>query len=213
LSSPALVGAEECLLAMPAAHPLAARDAVAPHVLAAHTVVMFPRDRTPAVWDFLAGALGVAAAPGRLHVLPVNGQEAMVQTALALGAVCPVSAGLAGRLAADHANLVLRPLDPPVRAALHLAWRHPPPAAVHALAETASGRASRPGTNDRVVGLQVGGRRRCVDEPQEAAVPSVRGSGSTKVTYWTGSGRPARRTGAGAPNVNVLVCGPLSRRG
>ncbi len=32
------------------------------------------------------------------------------------------------------------PLDPPVAVPLHLAWRHPAPAAVHALAETAAGR-------------------------------------------------------------------------
>jgi DNA-binding transcriptional LysR family regulator len=64
----------------------------------------------------------------------------MVETALRLGAVCPVSAGLARRLLVGRPGAVVRPLDPPVAVPLHLAWRHPAPAAVHALAETAAGR-------------------------------------------------------------------------
>jgi hypothetical protein len=131
------VGAEECLLAMPAPHPLARGDAVARSALAGHTVVMFPRAPTPAVWDAVAGALGLAGAAERVNVLPVNGQDAMVETALALGAVCPVSAGLAAGLTAGRPSAVVRRLEPRVHIALHLAWRHPAAAAVHVLAETA----------------------------------------------------------------------------
>jgi len=68
-------------------------------------------------------------------------EGAVVQTALALGAVCPVSAGLAAGLTAGRPLAVVRPLWPPVTVPLHLAWRHPAPPGVHVLAETAAGRA------------------------------------------------------------------------
>jgi len=140
---------EECVLAMPPTHPLARADTVARGALAGHKVVMFPRDPTPAVWDAIAGALGVGGIPEKVHVLPVNGQEAMVETALALGAVCPVSARLAPALTAGRPLAVVRRLEPLVCVPLHLAWRHPASPAVHVLAGTAAGRAEPDGSVSR----------------------------------------------------------------
>lgn len=133
------VGGEECVLAMPAAHPLARFDPVPRSLVARHAIVMFPRDPVPTVWDLLVDQLGFGASNERLHVLPLNGQDSLVERALELGALCPVSRSLLPQLTVRQQDLAMRPLDPPLTVPLHLTWRHPAPAAVHALAAIAHG--------------------------------------------------------------------------
>jgi hypothetical protein len=107
-------------------------------------MVMFPRDPVPAVWDLLVEHLGFGARREQLEVLPLNGQDSMVEHALELGAVCPVSRSLLTSLTAPHQQIAARPLDPPLTVPLHLAWRHPASAGVHALAEITQGMARQP---------------------------------------------------------------------
>lgn len=132
------VAVERCALVLPAADPLASGPVVARTQLRDRTVVMFPRETVPATWDLIAGALGLTEASERLHVLPVNGQQAMVDAVRELGAVCPISESLAPRLTGGVDGVQVRPLDPPVSVPLHLAWRYPGQPAVHALAALAA---------------------------------------------------------------------------
>lgn len=139
------VAVEQCVLVMPAGDPLAAGDVVARSSLQGRTVVMFPRETVPGTWDLIAGALGLTDAPERMHVLPVNGQRAMVDAALELGAVCPVSESLVPGLTRSRGGVEVRPLDPPLTVPLHLAWRYPGPPAIHALAALAGAGSERTG--------------------------------------------------------------------
>ena len=87
---------------------------------------MFVRDAAPAVWDHLVHRLrpggGGGAAPVRQT--PVSGQAEMAEAVLRGVGLCPVSETLAERIL--RPGLVLRPLDPPLRIPLLLAWRPPP---------------------------------------------------------------------------------------
>lgn len=125
------IGEDECVVAMPAGHELASLSSIPRGDVAQREVVMFAREHVPAVWDLIAGALDLDR--DRLHELPVNGQETMLDVAMRLGAICPVSSGLVPRLSAGRSGVEVRRLDPPLAIPLHLAWRSPPQPAVHAL--------------------------------------------------------------------------------
>ncbi len=133
------VDAERTLLALRAGHPLARHDAVPVAGLAGETLVLFPRASAPAVWDHLVRALRPSG--GAVIEVAASGQGVMVDAVAHGQGVCPVSARLANRL--RRADVVLRPLDPPVSTPLHLAWRGtpaPPLAALLALAAGPPGR-------------------------------------------------------------------------
>lgn len=116
------IAEEECVAAVPDAHPLAGRDPLAVEALAGRDIVMFPRGAAPVLWDHMARHF---QADGRLAPVmreaPVSGQGGMVDQAVRTGAVALVSAGLAASLAQPGIRFV--PLEPALAVPLQLAWK------------------------------------------------------------------------------------------
>jgi len=123
------------LLAMPAAHRLAAADRVAVAELAGETIVLFPRSMSPALWDRLCRHLlpGGAVRPRQIIVQPdsVNAPEALLRAVAAGRGLAPVLTPITGHAASD--GVAMRPLEPPMTVPLQLIWREPASASLRQL--------------------------------------------------------------------------------
>ncbi|MCW2610759.1 MAG: hypothetical protein QOC93_3290 [Actinomycetota bacterium] len=114
-------------LAVPADHRLARERTVPVGELADETLVLFPRELAPGLWDRLVGHLlpWPAPRPGQVVTDPDPlGGEATLLTAVAAGGGLGLVAPALGRRT-GVAGIALRPLDPPLRLALDLVWREP----------------------------------------------------------------------------------------
>lgn len=137
------VAAEDCWAAVPADDPLATADAVPVAALAGRALVMFPRESAPWVWDHIAGHLTAGRPAPRITRTAVSGQAAMVDAALTLGAICPVSRGLIGEL--ERPGVRFLPFAPALSVPAQLVWRAgPAPAVAAVIAAATAGAATRP---------------------------------------------------------------------
>jgi DNA-binding transcriptional LysR family regulator len=138
------VTVELCLAAVPDAHPLADRPAIPVCALAGVPLVMFPRAAAPAVFDHIAGHLTVdARRPPRITETAVGGQAGVVDEAVRIGAIAPVSRSLTPSLRRPGVRFV--PFEPEVNTPLQLVWRSGPSAAVaQVIAAIRSGRLTAP---------------------------------------------------------------------
>ena len=114
-------------LALPAGHRLAAAEVIPVANLAAETIVMFPRDLFLGIWDHIIGHL-LPAGPSRSdQVLTqpdlINAPEALLRSVAAGHGVAPVAPAMAERIPTP--GIVVRPLAPPLLAAVELIWREP----------------------------------------------------------------------------------------
>jgi DNA-binding transcriptional LysR family regulator len=116
-------------LALPAGHRLALGGAGAVPVgeLADETLVLFPRDLAPGVWDRVVGHLlpGTGARHGQVVAEPdpLGGPATMPAAVVAGHAIGVVAPALRRRTGV--AGIVVRPLDPPLTLPLELVWREP----------------------------------------------------------------------------------------
>lgn len=114
-------------LALPARHPLAAAEAVPVDELADETILVFPRQLCPGVWDRITGHLLPAAALrcGQRLTEPegVSGPETLLAAVAAGRGVAAIAPAIAQHSAIR--GIVVRPLDPPLMLPLELVWREP----------------------------------------------------------------------------------------
>ena len=115
------VGHETCVAAVPDTHPLADRAEIPTDALAGRTLVVFPRAAAPAVFDHITGHFAVdGRLLPRLHEAAVSGQAGMVDLAVDIHGIAPVSASLTPSL--RRADVRFLPFRPPLLVPLQLAW-------------------------------------------------------------------------------------------
>ncbi|WP_082960518.1 MULTISPECIES: LysR family transcriptional regulator [unclassified Mycobacterium] len=114
-------------LALAAGHPLAAQEAISVADLVAETIVMFPRDLFPGIWDHIMCHLLPAGPtrPGQVLTQPdlINAPEAMLRSVAAGHGVAPVAPAMTEHVPAS--GIVVRPLSLPLLAPVELIWREP----------------------------------------------------------------------------------------
>ena len=114
-------------LALPAAHRLAAADAVPVSDLADETLVLIPRELFTGIWDHLITRLLPAglSRPDQVLTPPdlINAPEALLRAVAAGSGVAPIAPAVAAHLAVP--GIVVRPLTPPLSAPLELVWHEP----------------------------------------------------------------------------------------
>jgi DNA-binding transcriptional LysR family regulator len=114
-------------LALPADHRLARTPTVPVGALADETLVLFPRDLAPGVWDRVVDHLLPGRGPRPGQVLaepdPLGGPATMPAAVVAGHAIGVVGPALGRRTGV--AGIAVRPLDPPLTLPLELVWREP----------------------------------------------------------------------------------------
>jgi len=135
-------------IVVPAGHPLADLDVVPASRLLEETVVLFPREQAPGIYDLLVERLfGDRAGEAEIRaVAPVLSAQRTMARAVAAGlGVAPMTLPVFGLLPEGH-GLVLRPLEPAVAFSIDLVWRAPPSPALAAFLEVVRRRAGRAAT-------------------------------------------------------------------
>jgi len=145
-------------LALPAGHRLAAADAVLVADLIDETIVMIPRELFTGIWDHVIAPLLPAGMSRSDQVLAppnvINAPEALLRAVAAGLGVAPVAPAVAQHIPVP--GIVVRPLVPPLSAALWLIWHEPAHPAlqdlVALLTDTDLRRASPVGVSNTAVG-------------------------------------------------------------
>ncbi len=132
------VAHEHCWAAVPDTHHLAVSDVVPVEALAGLSLVMFPREAAPFVWDHITSHFTAdGRLPPRIAQTPVSGQSGMVDEAAATGAVAPVSRSLVPSLRRPGMHFV--PFRPELAVPVDLVWRAGLPAAAAAVVTAVEG--------------------------------------------------------------------------
>jgi len=143
------VALPETGLVMAANHPLAAEDPVPLTAVSGHDLVMFDRALGPVIYDCLLHQLD----PRRrscvrvVSVVGGNNQESMHGT-IKNGELTPNTRELFGRSSLPRDDLVYRPTNPPLCAAIHLVWNRPTRAALNELTALAATIVPKPRARD-----------------------------------------------------------------
>jgi DNA-binding transcriptional LysR family regulator len=123
-------------LAVPISHRLAVAACIPTADLIDETVVLFPRDLAPGLWDRLVSHLVPAwtTRSGRVLIdneLATDGQAALLNAVAAGRGVAPIVSGsVDGRVVN---GITVRPITPPLTVQLELVWNEPPRPALREL--------------------------------------------------------------------------------